>query len=95
MEDTKEKGIELNSEDLDKVSGGYAVHRIEHTNKDDVVKVDKFYCDVCKTPDYSQWWDSTKREDVKQRTLLIPFQGGHLCVNCLKRIEEELGRKIL
>jgi len=66
------------------------------------VDVDNICCDVCHHA--QKWHESVKKlvegvgyrtEMVAKEMLLIPFQGGHICVDCLKRIEAELGRKIL
>ncbi|MDO4199446.1 MAG: hypothetical protein Q4D57_01620 [Clostridia bacterium] len=88
MEDAKEKNVELSPEDLDKVSGGYVEQRIrEHkyqgTRDYDTTELKGVCCDVC----------SKNRGD--DNNLVVPFQGGHICLDCLKKVEEKLGRKIL
>jgi len=89
MEDTKEKSLEMQEEDLNKVSGGYVEQYIkQHTNykgmKDyDVTEYKGIYCDMCRM--------GRGNDDNP----VIPFQGGHLCINCIKKVEEKLGRKIL
>lgn len=42
-------------------------------------------CDVC---------DCSYKKDPENNPV-IPFQGGHLCLNCIKKIEKKLNRKIL
>ena len=83
MEDAKEKNLELSSENLDKVSGGYMNQKIVHSSQGDEIVRRDIVCDVCGKRSYSA-------EDP-----VIPFQGGHLCMNCIKKVEEKLGRKIL
>lgn len=43
----------------------------------------KLKCDMCGWP------------AVKGTRVVIPFQGGHVCTDCLKKAEEDLGRKLL
>ena len=89
MEDTKAKSLEMQDEDLNKVSGGYVEQYIrQHTNykgmRDyDTTEYRGIYCDMCRT--------SRGSDDNP----VIPFQGGHLCKKCIEKAEKELGRKIL
>lgn len=43
------------------------------------------FCDVCNR------WHKKCGED----NMVVPFHGGHICLECLKKVEEKLDRKIL
>jgi len=88
MEDAKEKNVELSPEDLDKVSGGYInrdMRQEYYRDGDSKYKTvsTEIRCDMC----------SKYRGD--ENNPVVPFQGGHLCLDCIKKVEEKLDRKIL
>ena len=86
MRDTKEKNAELSSDDMNEVSGGVMDNENFPDHRSPIFRVK---CDVCGMSNYGR--DSEERDDDP----IIPFQGGHICLSCLKKVEEKLGRKIL
>lgn len=84
MENTTEKNLKLNSKDLGNVSGGYAEKHMAHpwySMESYDITNNEIKCDMC---------DCKRTEKT-----VIPFQGGHLCVDCIRKVEKELDRKIL